>query len=160
MSAPVSLVPGNYVIFAEDPSGTTSSVVGRSNFAVTSPLSSGASFTLTSLTAASSAGPTQLVLVTGEGMILSQANGSGQLGQSPTFYASFSNNSQNIVTTNAPASPSPSTKFVIHVNQTGPSNHSDALCYLTTIMTADLSDQYWTVDALVGPFNFSLNERI
>uniref|UniRef100_A0A8H7XQB4 Uncharacterized protein n=1 Tax=Psilocybe cubensis TaxID=181762 RepID=A0A8H7XQB4_PSICU len=164
MSAPTSLVPGNYVIFAEDPSNTVKTgtlVNGRSNFAVTCPLSSGGNCTITTLATTSSASPTQIWLVTGDGMILSKSSSTGQLAQSPTFYMSYSNNSPNIVTTSAPASPAPTTKFVAQVSQCvsssqpvahaelmAASNKGDTTTYLATLMTTDLTDQFWTVDDL------------
>ncbi|KAH9475604.1 hypothetical protein JR316_0012721 [Psilocybe cubensis] len=151
MSAPTSLVPGNYVIFAEDPSNTVKTgtlVNGRSNFAVTCPLSSGGNCTITTLATTSSASPTQIWLVTGDGMILSKSSSTGQLAQSPTFYMSYSNNSPNIVTTSAPASPAPTTKFVAQVSQMAASNKGDTTTYLATLMTTDLTDQFWTVDDL------------
>ncbi|KAH9483377.1 hypothetical protein JR316_0005483 [Psilocybe cubensis] len=153
MSAPASLVPGNYVIFAENPSGTVTTgtlVNGRSNFAMTCPLSSGGNCSITTLSSASSASPTQIWLITGDGMILSKSSSNGQLAQSPTFYASFSNNSPNIVTTSAPVTPAPTTKFVFQVSQQAATDHSDPVSYLATVMTTDLTDQYWTVDDLVN----------
>ncbi|KAH9477817.1 hypothetical protein JR316_0010046 [Psilocybe cubensis] len=70
------------------------------------------------------------------------------MAQTPTFYASYTGNSPNIVTTLAPAVPAPHTKFVIQIAQTAESDHGDDLSYLGTVMTADLTDQFWTVDDL------------
>ncbi|KAH9485949.1 hypothetical protein JR316_0000009 [Psilocybe cubensis] len=151
MSGPTALVPGNYVIFSENPSGTSTTAPGtngRSNFAVTCPLSAGGNFTITSLSSAASAQPTQIWLVTGDGMILAKTSASGQLAQSPTFYANYTNNSANIVTISAPATPAPNTKFVFHVSQVAKTDQGDALSYLATVMTADLTDSFWTVDSV------------
>uniref|UniRef100_A0A8H8CPY0 Uncharacterized protein n=1 Tax=Psilocybe cubensis TaxID=181762 RepID=A0A8H8CPY0_PSICU len=144
----MNLIAGNYVIFAEDPSGTNAASNGRSNFAVTCPLSSGGDISITTLLAASNPSPTQVWLVTGDGMILSRTSSTGSLAQTPTYYASFTGNSQNIVTTLAPATPAPDTKFVIQIMQVAGSDHGDTLTYLGTVMTADLTDQFWTVDDL------------
>ncbi|KAH9485947.1 hypothetical protein JR316_0000007 [Psilocybe cubensis] len=152
MSAPPYLNPGNYVIFAENTTATTTTSPlqnGRSNFAVTCPLAAGANLTITPLTSAANATPAQIWLVTGDGMILSKTTATGQLAQSPIFYASYTNNVPNIVTSSGSTNPAPSTKFVFNVSQVAKTDQGDALSYLATVMTADNADQFWTIDSVV-----------